>query len=91
MHDDGRGIVEFPACAGMNRELVYDLPKCVRFRVPRMRGDEPWLHQGSLPSRLACEFPACAGMNRYRRRIPPQQFTDYEFPACAGMNRIKSK
>ena len=54
------GADEFPAHAGMNRQLPHR--EWVQHGVPRTRGDEPSTTPAS-PSSWT-EFPAHAGMNR---------------------------
>ena len=54
-------------------------------RVPRTRGDEPFIHLMSFEiGGTSQEFPARAGMNRHSMcTMRPR-----EFPARAGMNRL---
>ena len=77
-----------PACsphaAGMNRDRSRHVT-ISRYRVPRMRGDEPSAPQYVARDGDAIVFPACAGMNRPSAR--PCCRESGVFPASAGMNR----
>ena len=77
---DLRNFSVFPACAGMYRQCVPG--RAVIGRVPRMRGDVPFLDRLGW-GQFKCS-PHARGCTESRRELPPKTWV---VPACAGMYR----